>query len=381
MTIDFTDHAVPHVSTVPANQGQTVELFMRERDGTPSSGLPNSRKAVLALNSRSVPVLAGFDLQYGTYSWADALAQAGFDVFMLDLQGSGMSPRPKVMDDPCNVGFSAGQDWTLLQPPLTGPCTTASYPFQLNNSHSDEDELATVVDYILNQLPVDELHFIAWSAAARVMVPYVIKNPTVVKSLFLMAPSFPPAGWRDPPAVLPMPGFPTLLLTKEGLAHTWDPEALLCADQREDGMVDVVWDAIMDNDPLGRTWGAGVDHYRNAVWWGLNKDTVAQSELGQDVPVCIVYGENDKLANTDPPDPSKPNTNFSVPALYDALPKVPDDHSVMIKVACAGHNMPWERQHTNLHDLSSEWLESQTVDGGRVSSGVHYMDENGVLDP
>src|SRR5262245_32785854 len=96
-----TDHMVPHVSTVPANKDDYVQLFVRERDGTPP-GAGAQRRAVLMLHGRSVPALAGFDLERGRYSWAGNLAQAGSDVFVMDLQGSGRSPRPK-MDDACNA--------------------------------------------------------------------------------------------------------------------------------------------------------------------------------------------------------------------------------------------------------------------------------------
>ncbi len=92
-----TDHMVLHVSTVPANKGEKVHLFVRERDSTPP-GAP-SRRAVLMLHGRTVPALPGFDLDHEQYSWAGDLAQKGFDVFVMDLQGSGRSPRPK-MDDP-----------------------------------------------------------------------------------------------------------------------------------------------------------------------------------------------------------------------------------------------------------------------------------------
>src|SRR6267142_2703511 len=93
------DHQVPHISTVPANAGELVNLFVRER--VASNRAP--RKAVLMIHGLSVPVLPGFELRTDHYDWALWLAQAGgLDVFMLDFQGSGRSPRPK-MDDPCNV--------------------------------------------------------------------------------------------------------------------------------------------------------------------------------------------------------------------------------------------------------------------------------------
>ena len=87
------DHLVPHVSTVPANAGDLVNLFVRERvrecvresDGGCDNG---PRKAVLMIHGASVSVLPGMDLRHDHYDWALWLAQAGgFDVFMLDFQG------------------------------------------------------------------------------------------------------------------------------------------------------------------------------------------------------------------------------------------------------------------------------------------------------
>lgn len=374
MTITLTDHAVPHISTVPANKGQYVELFVRERNGTPLGA--GSRRAVLMLHGRSIPALAGFDLQYKTYGWADALAEAGYDVFVMDLQGSGRSPRPR-MEDPCNVNPALHE--SLLKPnPLAGK-RTPSYPFQLNNAQSDWDELNTVVEYILQLRGVEAgISFIGWSAAAFTMGPYAAKHADVVRDLFLLAPMFPPAGRTDPPTPLPAPGFPTNLLTRKGLVDTWDKETL-CDGQRESAMVDVVWDALMDNDPIGRTWGnppaypEGVNRFRNALWWGWNKATVGSSLLGSGSgpQVCIVYGEHDLTANSTNSDPL---LTFSVPALYEAIP---GSGKMLIKVACAGHSMPWERQHTNLHKLSKRWLKNQIFGG--VGMGVYTMDEQGAL--
>ncbi|MDX3118413.1 hypothetical protein PV461_34335, partial [Streptomyces scabiei] len=102
-----TDHFVAHVSTIPANTGQNVKLFVREYDGTKPGHTP---QPVLMLHGRSVPAVAGFDLVLPPgaggaptrYSWAQDLADDGYDVFLMDLQGSGRSPRPQ-MDNPCNA--------------------------------------------------------------------------------------------------------------------------------------------------------------------------------------------------------------------------------------------------------------------------------------
>src|SRR5215217_716468 len=50
------DHGVPHVSTVAANAGEHVNLFLRERVRGDIADRP--REAVLMIQGRSIPVLA-----------------------------------------------------------------------------------------------------------------------------------------------------------------------------------------------------------------------------------------------------------------------------------------------------------------------------------
>ncbi len=381
MAVTRTNHLVPHTSTVSANKGEHVELFVRECNSTPA-GPPAARKVVLMLHGRSVPALAGFDLQHTSYGWAEALAQAGYDVFMMDLQGSGRSPRPR-MEDPCNVN---PKQQSAVVPPLQASDVprSPSYPYVLTNSQSDQDELSTVVEFILAKRGVSKVAFIGWSAAAFAMGPYAIKNPGKVESLFLLAPIFPPAGPPNPP-VLPVPGFPTHVLTHPGLDQAWSNE-VHCATQREPGIVDVVWDALMENDPIGRTWGkidastgkpAGASRYRNFVSWGWNSTTAGQGGvLGGSVPVLIVHGEFDRTANTTPPTPALPALDFHVPALYKAIT---GPRRLLITVKCAGHSMPWEVQHKNLHNLSKRWLKHTDVDG--KTNGLFDMDLNGTISP
>ncbi len=74
------------------------------------------------LHGRSVPALAGFDLQYKKYSWAEELAKKDFDVFVMELQGSGLSTRPK-MDDHKNVSPAPAQRALLSPHPNATPYT------------------------------------------------------------------------------------------------------------------------------------------------------------------------------------------------------------------------------------------------------------------
>ncbi|WP_081954490.1 alpha/beta fold hydrolase [Neobacillus niacini] len=379
MDIVTTDLQVPHVSTVPANAGQLVHLFVRERDGTRHQ---KSRKAVLMIHGRSIPVLTGFDLGNGFYNWALSLAQAGFDVFMLDFQGSGRSPRPK-MDDPCNV--NPAQQSILIPTPLSALCTV-KYPFHLTTSKSDWDELDTVVDYIRAYRNVEKVALIGWSAAAFAIGPYAIQHPDKVKSVLFNAPIFPPNGRPSMVGTrfgAPTGGFefPMNLTTKADFESMWVKE-LKCYYQREYGIQEFVWRSIMKNDKIGRTWGPalpygrpeGVLRYRNAFWWGWNSTTVKlDGTLGQSVPVLIIYGEHDSQVTQTT---SSPFTTFSVTALYDAIPGA---RKLIFKVACAGHSMVWERQAKVLHYISKQWLKRGSVVG--LTNGSFFVDTGGNLYP
>ncbi|GGJ33258.1 hypothetical protein GCM10010121_050500 [Streptomyces brasiliensis] len=142
-------------------------------------------------------MLAGYDLTGPgddiTYSWARKLASHHYDVFLMDLQGNGRSPRPK-MDEPRNA--NPAQRSVLTPNPLPEPYTGPPlYPHQLGSSGSEWAELATVIAFIKAQpnmtTPID---FIGWSAAGPVMGPYTLQHPEDVKSLFLLAPIFTPLG-------------------------------------------------------------------------------------------------------------------------------------------------------------------------------------------
>ena len=102
------DRFVPHISSVPANQGERVGIFVREKVNRTLStkfaggGNPNEGKVVLFVHGGSVPSVPDYDLPYKDYSWMSYLARAGYDTFAMDHSGYGLSPRP-MMDDPCNM--------------------------------------------------------------------------------------------------------------------------------------------------------------------------------------------------------------------------------------------------------------------------------------
>ena len=401
------EHKVPHVSKNPANLHDHVELAVREYNGTKPNKAPIP---VLMLHGRSVPALPGFDLapvpggSATRYSWAQELAGDGYDVFVMDLQGSGRSTRPKVMDEPCNAN-PAQQQQVLVPHPLTEPCPPPPpYAHELGNSDSEWAELSEVVEFIQN-LPGRKkpIHFIGWSAGALVMGPYTLQNPGKVESLLLLAPVFPPKGrWSGNPAdpfghpaeapTLPVSkpanlfGFPknvgSMTGVKASLASTpalWEP-----------GIEDRVWEALMQNDPLGSKWGPevagapgtyeGVLRSRNTYWWGWNNQTAPHQNpsgtyvLGERVPVLIIYGDADRTANSPATFPDI--LRFSVPALHEAI-KGP--RNLMFCLAGAGHSLVWERTARTIHHMSKQWCKNGKVEG--LTSGSYFRDFDGEVTP
>jgi pimeloyl-ACP methyl ester carboxylesterase len=368
------DHAVPHISTLAANRGELVQLFVRERVRS-DVGDPKPRPAVLMVHGRSVPVLAAGELRHGDYDWALWLARsAGVDVFMLDFQGSGRSPRPK-MDDPCNV--PTAQQGLLIPNPLSATCPH-SYPATLNTSGSDFDELDTTVEYIRRLRGIDKVHLIGWSAGAFRVGPYAAQHPDKVASLFLFSPIFNTAFRGPPPISDPTPmtlGTRADVFAGDGKLLGWDVE-VKCENQREAGIQDVVWAAIMENDELGRTWGPppagaaagspaeGVMRVRQSV----NQMFVWNAEVAAriTVPTLIMRGEFD----------TGQGAVQHVAELYDLIR---NDNKLRFTVQCAGHYIQWELQRKVLHQVSKEWLKLGRVGG--FDKGEFLVDTEGNLRP
>ncbi|MEU2778773.1 hypothetical protein ABZ646_39385, partial [Streptomyces sp. NPDC007162] len=177
---------------------------------------------------------------------------------------------------------------------------------------------------------------------------------------------------------------------KKGFVKAWDNEQGT-PPQREPGLEDKAWAAMMANDPVGSTWGRelspgvheGIHRFRNSYFWGWTKETVPYQDalgnyvLGDRVPVVIVYGELDKTANTAPNVPVPPPLRFSVPALYDA---VGGPEKLMFELEGAGHSVVWERPAEIVHDIAFQWLHNKHKVWG-LTSGSYYRDSTGVLTP
>ena len=93
-TIQTIDRFVTHVSTVPANLGQTVGLHLREKVATAVAASVKPH-VVLFVHGGFSPSNVAYDLDYKSdYSFMRVLARAGYDVFAMTHTAYGSSPKP-----------------------------------------------------------------------------------------------------------------------------------------------------------------------------------------------------------------------------------------------------------------------------------------------
>ncbi|MDP6581145.1 MAG: alpha/beta fold hydrolase [Vicinamibacterales bacterium] len=352
---------VPHTSTVPANAGERVGIYVREKATASAaarfeSGASPEGRVVLFVHGGSVSSIPDYDLDYKDYSWMGFLAEAGFDTFAMDQSGYGRSPRP-MMDDPCNM---SRDDQALVTPrPLSGPCDP-SYPYGSTTVQSDWDEIDTVVDYIRELRGVDRVSLVGWSAGGRRSGGYAARHPEKVDKLFLYAPGYSPSGPSEAPAGLPQPGVPMRLQTHETLTQGRWQENVVCENQVDSGIRDVIWRTIMAFDPLGSVWGPpeGVMRVRAGNQsWGWNKEYAAKVTA----PTMIVVGEQDN-----------PEARGVLHADLTGT-----DSKVLVTMGCATHFAVWETsQYKFMHRASLEWLTDGTYRSER--NGVYRVGVDGA---
>lgn len=285
-----TDRFIPHVSTVPATRGQTVGLFVREKALRSTIAPGVKPHVVVMVHGGFAPSIAAYDLPYRDYSFMDALARAGFDVFAMSHTGYGPSPRP-LMDDPCNVEREFQPE---LIPHVLKEIEPPRYAFKLVSSVSEWDELETLVDWIMGLRKVDKVSFVGWSTGAPRAGGYAALHPERVDKIVLFgpAPFFPT---DDAPAQMPEAGAPAILQSREFLLHRRWQDHVRCEGQLEDPEVcSAVWSELMALDEVGARWGAGGQGIMRApsrtnFGWRANLARIG-------APTLMMLGEFDNYA-------------------------------------------------------------------------------------
>lgn len=358
MTID---RFVPHVSTVPANAGQHVGLFLREKvspgsDAAIRAGVAPEGRVVLFVHGVSVPSIPDFDLDLRDYSWMEFLAARGFDVFAMDHTGYGYSPRP-AMDTPCNL---APAERALLDEEIAAANCAPEYQSVLTSSETDWDEIDSVVDYLREMRGVDRVSLVAWSLGGLRAGGYAARFADKIDKLVLFAPFYQPMSEDAPPTDFPAAGPPLNLQTKQALLRDRWSSNVVCDNQYEPDVPEHVWQTIMAFDSYGSGWlsSDGVMRVRSASYWGWNQASAAEVTA----PTLILIGLQDGLLP-------------GAEALYRDLGSV--DNKVLVRMECATHFAVWEAsQYRFMHEASLEWL-TETRYRGR-DSGEYHVASGGV---
>jgi pimeloyl-ACP methyl ester carboxylesterase len=333
------DHFVPHISTARANEGSRVSLFMRERRGAPLG------PAVLLVHGRSAAAVPSFDLEYRDYSWMIYLADAGFDVFAVDLQGYGSSSKPTVMDEPCNTSAD-NQAKYLIPNPLRAPCPPR-YPHSFGSFATDWDEIDTVVEFIrsLRSHRALKVSLVGWSRGGMRVIGYAALRPDNVEKVVVLNPT------RFPPAAS-VPTYPMNMTDKRDFFSDWDRQidSTNCPQQVDPSIREALWNSTIALDKLGGGWGAsGVRRSPSFTAVGWTPDLPGRVQA----PTLVIRGALDDQA-----------PEQATRALYDALggPKA------YVTVSCGSHELVYEKQHTKLLQASAEWLRFGTYEGRPGSS-------------
>ncbi|MGE5540499.1 MAG: alpha/beta fold hydrolase [Gemmatimonas sp.] len=351
------DRLVRRVSDLPANTGQPLDLFVRERAPAAviAAGKAEPGKVALFVHGGYSPSTLAFDVQYRDYSWMEALAKAGYDVFAMDMTGYGRSSRP-MMDEACNL--NPAQQKYLIGKPLAAECQPR-YPYQLVSSDTETADIDAVVDSIRKLRGVDKIALIGWSGGGIRTGTYTVRHPDKVDKLIIQASSNYSRSNPDAKPTLPRAGFPmTIQFRDVGEGRRW-LGTQKCDGMIEPGMPDMIWKMNIDADPIGATWGTGGLRAPTRTYWGWN----ANSAKKITVPTLIMVGEEDDLRTSNA-------------QLFEDLGS---SQKAFLAIACATHFAVWEAQHRVLQRASLEWLRSTTLNGQRT--GTFRADEGGRIGP
>jgi pimeloyl-ACP methyl ester carboxylesterase len=335
------DHYVGVRSTVPAIAGQRTPIYVREvvRAASALRDKSTANRLVLFIHGAGTPAEVAFDVPYQDYSWMEYLAQAGFDTFAMDTTGYGRSTRPAAMNDPCNL--SGAQQLALASDGHAETCSP-SYGQQMTTMASDWNDIGAVVDYLRVLRGAMQVSMVSWSLGGPRAAGYAAQNPDKVGKLVLLAPAYSRDASATPPTPLPAAGAAMSIQSRDDLTALWNRQ-VGCPDQYEQTVFKAVWQAMLDSDPVGATWGPGVRRAPNVTNWGWTTAMVAATKT----PTLMVTGAHDGQVQ-----PSR---------VHDLYADIGAKSKVLIDLACSSHNAMWEKNHRLLFQASLEWLTKGTV--------------------
>ena len=328
------DHYVNVVSTAPSEKGETVKLYLRER----VKGTPDPNKLVLFVHGAGTPAEVSFDVPYADYSWMAYLANAGYDVFSVDMEGYGRSARPPAMAEKCNLNDTQRAEYKVAadcKPTMTSGVTTLV---------SDWNDVGAAVDYVLNLRHAAKLNLVGWSQGGPRSAGWAAQHADKVNRLVLLAPAYRRAPAARPTAAADARGAAFNVQTHADLVKLWNGQAP-CPGQYEQGAFDSVWKEMLASDPVGASWDPAA---RRAPVTAPGPGWTPEMAKNTKIPTLMFSGEHDGQVNPQ-----------NVRDLYADI----GGDKVFVDLACSSHNAMWEKNHLLMFAASREWLDKGTVNG------------------
>jgi pimeloyl-ACP methyl ester carboxylesterase len=255
--------------TIPSDT-PGIQLYIRNK--RPKEFTVSPDRILLYVHGATYPSETAFDLQLDGMSWMDYIAAHGWDVYLVDLRGYGLSTRPPEMDRP---------------PQENPPLVTTDVAVR---------DVATAVEYIRKRRGVATVNLLGWSWGTSIMGAYAAANNEKVNKLVLYAPLW----LRNAPSQLggdgPLGAYRTVLkenANKRWLAGVPEDKA---ADLIPSGWFEAWADATWATDPKSKE--SGQLRAPNGViqdlrqYWVAGKPYYDPASIR--VPTLIVHAEWDQ---------------------------------------------------------------------------------------
>ncbi len=334
------DHHTSVVSAAPAALGRTMQLYLRER--IRAGAKPDPAKLVLFVHGAGTPAEVSFDVPYSTYSWMAYLAEAGYDVFSVDMEGYGRSQRPAAFADRCNLS-----DAQREQHKAPADCKR-SHEGGSTSLVSDWNDITAAVNYITRLRGGTKVSLVGWSQGGPRTGGWAALNPQRVNRLVVLAPAYNRAAGQLPAAGAGRGAAPNIAAfntqSEEEFTANWDRQAP-CTGQYEPAAKQSVWREMLASDPVGAKWTpAG----RRAPVTAASASWTTDLVRNMKIPTLMAVGVHDGQVNPQ-----------NVRNLYEDI----GGDKAFVELACSSHNAMWEKNHLLLFAASREWLDKGTVNG------------------
>ena len=267
-----------------------IKLYVRNKHPEGASSFP-AEKILLYVHGATYPSETAFDLKLNGLSWMDYIAQHGYDVYLVDLRGYGLSTRPPEMDHPAADNAPIVRTETAVK------------------------DVGAAVDFILKRRGAKKLNLLGWSWGTTIMGSYTTQNNDKVVKLVLYAPQ-----WiRQGGASLTDSGAKLgayRSVSRDAARGRWlsgVPESKK-ADLIPAGWFEAWADSTFASDPVGARQSPPVLRAPNGVvqdgrdFWSAGKALydpaeirvptfLAHAEWDADLPSYMLYAYFEKLAN------------------------------------------------------------------------------------